>query len=97
MTVQEIMTPEQVADYLQVSAETVYRYIRQGKLIASRVGRQYRIPRRNVELFLSATSTVPKVELRRYSLAQVEKFLREDTLDDETRAKGERLLAGLKQ
>jgi len=37
----EIMTPEQAAEYLQVSRETVYRYIRQGKLAASRLGRSY--------------------------------------------------------
>jgi len=55
--VKEIMTPEQVADYLQLSKETVYRYIREGKLIASRLGRSYRITDENVELFLLATST----------------------------------------
>jgi excisionase family DNA binding protein len=55
--VKEIMTPEQVAEYLQLSKDTVYRYIREGKLTASRLGRNYRIPRQNVELFLLATST----------------------------------------
>ncbi len=55
--VKEIMTPEQVADYLQLNKETVYRYIREGKLIASRLGRSYRIPKANVDLFLLATST----------------------------------------
>lgn len=55
--VKEIMTPEQVADYLQLSKDTVYRYIREGKLAASRLGRNYRIPKENVDLFLLATST----------------------------------------
>ena len=55
--VKEIMTPEQVADYLQLSKETVYRYIREGKLTASRLGRNYRVPREYVDLFLLATST----------------------------------------
>ena len=31
--VKEIMTPEQVAEYLQLNKETVYRYIREGKLV----------------------------------------------------------------
>jgi excisionase family DNA binding protein len=53
----EIMTPEQVAEYLQLNKETVYRYIREGKLVASRLGRSYRIPKANVDLFLLATST----------------------------------------
>lgn len=56
-TVKEIMTPEQVAHYLQLSKDTVYRYIREGKLTASRLGRTYRVPRENVDLFLLATST----------------------------------------
>jgi len=55
--VKEIMTPEQVAAYLQLSKDTVYRYIREGKLTASRLGRNYRVPRENVDLFLLATST----------------------------------------
>ena len=55
--VKEIMTPEQVADYLQLSKDTVYRYIREGKLTASKLGRNYRIPRENVDLLLLATST----------------------------------------
>lgn len=55
--VKDIMTPEQVADYLQLSKDTVYRYIREGKLIASRLGRNYRVPKENVDLFLLATST----------------------------------------
>ena len=55
--IKEVMTPEQVADYLQLSKDTVYRYIREGKLVASKLGRNYRIPKENVDLFLLATST----------------------------------------
>jgi len=57
--VRDIMTPEQAANYLQLNKDTVYRYIREGKLIASRLGRNYRIPKENVNLFLLATSTSP--------------------------------------
>jgi excisionase family DNA binding protein len=56
-TIREIMTPEQVADYLQLSKDTVYRYIREGKLAASRLGRNYRVPKENIDLLLLATST----------------------------------------
>jgi excisionase family DNA binding protein len=55
--VQEIMTPEQVANYLQLSKDTVYRYIREGKLVAFKLGRNYRIPKEHVDLFLLASST----------------------------------------
>lgn len=57
----EIMTPEQVARYLQLNPHTVYRLIRQHKLAASRIGRTYRIPKENVEAFLMANSTRPQV------------------------------------
>jgi len=53
----DILTPEQVADYLQVRKDTVYRYIRTGKLPAVRLGRSYRVPRESIDLFLLANST----------------------------------------
>ena len=48
-----------VADYLQLNKDTIYRYIREGKLVASRLGRSYRVTKSNVDLFLLATSTSP--------------------------------------
>ncbi len=53
----DILTPVQAAAYLQVNRETIYRYIREGKLLASRLGRSYRIPRTNLDLLLAATQT----------------------------------------
>src|SRR5215218_2581123 len=66
----EIMTPDQAADYLQVDRETVYRYIRSGKLNASRLGRSYRIPRQSIKLL-------------HYTDAQIEQFMQEDVLEGE--------------
>jgi len=57
VSVIEVLTPEQVAELLSVSRKTVYRFIRSGELIAARVGRQYRIPKTNVALFLASRST----------------------------------------
>jgi excisionase family DNA binding protein len=57
----EIMTPEQVADYLQLNTDTVYRLIREKKLAATQIGRAYRILREDVETFLMANSTRPAV------------------------------------
>jgi excisionase family DNA binding protein len=53
----EIMTPEQVAGYLQLNKDTIYRYIREGKIAASRLGRSYRILKGDIDVFLMATST----------------------------------------
>jgi excisionase family DNA binding protein len=38
-----LLTPEQVAEILQIHVLTVYHYIRSGKLSAIRLGRSYRI------------------------------------------------------
>src|SRR2546423_880371 len=88
----EIMTPEQAAEYLQVSRETVYRYIRQGKLVASRLGRYYRVPKRNLDLLLWETRTT-EIPLRQYSREEVEAFLREDQLDAKAAQIAQRFLA----
>ena len=57
----EIMTPEQVAEYLQLNTDTVYRLIRGRQLAASKIGRAYRIPKEDVEAFLLSHSTRPQV------------------------------------
>ena len=57
----EIMTPEQVADYLQLNTDTVYRLIRNHELPAAKIGRVYRIPKEDVDAFLMANSTSPQL------------------------------------
>ena len=81
----EIMTPEQAARYLQVNRETVYRYIREGKLVASKLGRTYRIPKTSLDLLLWATRTRQDISLREYTSSEVAQFIRADELDDEAR------------
>jgi excisionase family DNA binding protein len=88
----EIMTPDQAAEYLQVSRETVYRYIRQGKLVASRLGRTYRVPKRNLDLLLWESRT-RQMPLRQYTAKEVEGFLREDALDAKAAQIAKRFLA----
>lgn len=53
---ENILTPEQVAKILQVHQFTVLKYIKQGKLKASKLGRVYRIRESDVEGFLDQTS-----------------------------------------
>jgi putative molybdopterin biosynthesis protein len=48
----EIMTPAQVAGYLQVHKLTVYRYVRDRQLPAVRLGRALRILKADVDEFL---------------------------------------------
>src|SRR5436305_11982942 len=88
----EIMTPEQAAEYLQVSRETLYRYIRQGRLLASRLGRSYRVPKRNLHLLLWENRTT-QIPLRQYTREEVEAFLREDKLDAKAAQIAQRFLS----
>ncbi len=56
-----VMTPEQVAEHLQVSTDTVYRLIKDRQLAASQVGRQYRILREDLDKFLLVQNTRAEV------------------------------------
>ena len=92
MEQRDIFTPEQAADYLQVDKETIYRYIRQGKLVASKLGRKYRIPKGSIDLLLWATRTREDITLREYTGSQISEFLREDELDREAQEIAKRFI-----
>ncbi|MEE9399811.1 MAG: helix-turn-helix domain-containing protein [Dehalococcoidales bacterium] len=49
-----LLTPEQVAEILQVHVLTIYGYIRRGKLDAVRLGRSYRIIPRDLTRFIES-------------------------------------------
>jgi excisionase family DNA binding protein len=93
----DILTPQEVAEYLQLTPDTVYRYIREGKLAAAKFGRHYRIPKENVELFLLVSSTAGGARMRNFSRQEAEDWLKEDQIDEETRTTGENLLANLQR
>jgi len=62
---EKILTAEQVAQSLQVHPFTVLKFIKQGKLRASKLGRVYRIRESDVIRFLDeqeAEATKPKKE-----------------------------------
>lgn len=68
------MTAEQVAHILQVHPFTVLKFIKQGKLKASKLGRVYRIRKSDVDSFLDnqveraeKTSEKPKVNKKKES------------------------------
>ena len=49
-----LLTPEQVAEILQVHVLTIYGYIRRGKLDAIRLGRSYRITPKDLMRFIES-------------------------------------------
>lgn len=58
----EILTSEQVAQILQIHPFTVLKFIKQGKLKASKLGRVYRIRRSDVEKFLDSQTEQQTVQ-----------------------------------
>jgi excisionase family DNA binding protein len=89
----EIFTPKQAADYLQVDKETIYRYIRQGKLVASKLGRKYRIPKGSIDLLLWATRTREDISLREYTGNEIAGFMHADKLDEEAQEIAKRFMS----
>jgi len=48
----EIYTSDEVVEKLKISKETLYRYIKSGKLKAKKIGREYRFIGRDLNKFL---------------------------------------------
>ena len=46
-------TPEQVAEMLQLSKNTVYDLISRGEIVAKRIGKLYRIPSASISFFFT--------------------------------------------
>lgn len=57
----DILTPQQAAEFLQLSTEMIYRLIRSNQLAATRIGRSYRILREDLDTFLITHSNRPEV------------------------------------
>jgi excisionase family DNA binding protein len=53
------MTPAQVAEYLQLHKLTIYKYIREGRLPAARIGRSLRVLKSDVERLLEQGKAAP--------------------------------------
>lgn len=56
----DLMTPAQVAEYLQLHKLTIYKYIREGRLPAARIGRSWRILKSDVERLIDEGRPVPE-------------------------------------
>jgi excisionase family DNA binding protein len=92
-SIREIFTPEQAAEYLQIDRETIYRYIRQGKLVASRLGKTYRIPKGSIDLLLWVTRTREDISLREYTGSEIAEFIKSDQLDQSAKEITQRFLS----
>jgi len=53
----EFYKTEDLAEKLDVNIMTIYRYIKAGKLKAYKIGKEYRIDRKEFERFLNSVKT----------------------------------------
>lgn len=70
-------TPEQVAQMLQLSKNTVYQLINRGEIIAKKIGKVYRIPASSLSfVFTGLDEDIYKVEQKDLkNIAKIEKEL----------------------
>ena len=54
----EFYTPQEVAEKLRLNVNTVYEYIRMGKLRAARFGNRYRISETDIEQFIEYQKSI---------------------------------------
>ena len=78
---QELYSVEQVADRLGLHVRTIRNYVRDGRLKAVRIGKQYRITREDLEAFTGTTVVAPGVRTDRARHAEVSSIVQIDAVD----------------
>jgi len=53
----QLLTPQEVAAKLQLNLLTIYRYIKDKKILASKFGRKYRINKIDLKKFIKSNET----------------------------------------
>ena len=53
----QFLTPKEVAEELQLNLVTIYKYVRNKKLVAIKFGRNYRITQEDLARFIRANKT----------------------------------------
>ena len=85
---QDLLTVETAATELQLHPKTVLRFIREGRLKATRVGRGWRIPRAEINAFAGLGDPEPRTGTLARATAIVE-------IPDLTIEEAERIVSGL--
>lgn len=57
MNKRSFMTAQETADMLKVNIMTIYRYIKAGKIKAYKIGKEFRIEKKEFERFLNKVKT----------------------------------------
>ncbi len=82
---QELYSVEQVAETLGLHVRTVRHYVRDGRLRAVRIGKQYRIAREDLEAFTGRPAApTQREEARRQRHVEVSSIVQIDAIDPES-------------
>jgi len=86
---------EQIAERLGLHVRTVRNYVRDGRLAAIRIGKQYRIAHEDLEAFMGRpVPALPRETARRQRNAEVSSIVEVDAISPETLARLTALLSG---
>jgi excisionase family DNA binding protein len=66
-----LYTVDQVAERLTLHAKTVRRYIREGRLKAKRIGKEYRVSRLDLDAFAGVADPDPVVRTRQVTVSSI--------------------------
>ena len=55
----DLLTPEEVAEYVRVNPQTIYRLLRRGKLPGAKIGHQWRVRRADLNTYLHGQMGAP--------------------------------------
>jgi len=92
---QELYSVEQVADLLSLHVRTVRNYVREGKLKAVRIGKQYRIAREDLEAMTGHPAAAFEREpVRRHRHVEVSSIIEVDAVSPDTANRVMNLLGG---
>jgi excisionase family DNA binding protein len=93
---QAFYSVEQVAERLGLHVRTVRNYVREGKLTAVRIGKQYRIAREDLEAFTGRPVPVPPREsARRHRHIEVSSIVEIDAIDADAASRTATVLMGV--
>lgn len=82
---QELYSVEQIAGLLNLHVRTVRNYVREGRLKAVRIGKQYRIAREDLEAMTGRpASTFESESVRRHRHVEVSSIIEIDAISQET-------------
>ena len=77
---QELYSVDQVAGLLGLHVRTIRSYVRDGRLKAVRIGKQYRIARDDLEAFTGHPVSAPVAEARRHFHVEVSSIVQIDAI-----------------